>query len=244
MSGWERYFFKGKNDNQPKKVWVEVDDEGQLQRDDGLARMKYDNSEEAKVYNASPANLTPIAKADKPENTEPELKPGEIEVRRGCPASVDPPSMPDGVDILIYTDGATSSATHQGSGPTGIGVVFWDGKNYKELSQPLGRATNQVAELAAIRQALEEIRTPERSIVLRTDSQYAQKSLTQWIHNWKRNGWQNSSGQPVSNQSLIKEISRRMEDFKDLKIEWVEGHAGEELNERADELAVRAVEKC
>lgn len=241
--GWERYFFKGKNDQQAKKVWAEVNSDGGLKVDDGLVKIKFTESEDAKEYTAAKDNLSETAPADDSTSPDPvELNPRPPKINRTPPAELNLPSPGEDEEVIIYTDGATSSPTGEGSGPSGIGVVFWDGENYKEISQYIGRTTNQVAELQAINCALENLRTPEAAVRIYTDSQYSRRALTDWIDNWRQNGWVNSSGDPVANQGIIKEISNRLDKFEDLRINWVEGHAGEALNERADTLAVRAVD--
>ncbi len=238
--GWQRYLFQGQNDPQAKKVWAEVSSEEELKVEDGLVKIKFTRSERAKEYTASRHNLSPLNNSKEKENNT-DLDPAPPEISREIPDEVDLPAVEEDL-ILIYTDGATSSKVNHGSGPSGIGAVFWDGTNYKEISQFIGKATNQVAELQAINCALGSLREPPRPVRLYTDSQYAQKSLTQWIHNWRKNGWQNSSGKPVANQRLIKQAFDRMKDISDIELKWVEGHAGDPLNERADTLAVRAVE--
>ena len=88
--------------------------------------------------------------------------------------------------------------------------------------------------MAAI-QALEALTKPCR-VELHTDSQYVQKGIHEWIHNWKRRAWRTADGKPVKNDDLW----RRLDEARsrhDVKWHWVKGHAGHELNERADELA-------
>jgi ribonuclease HI len=66
--------------------------------------------------------------------------------------------------------------------------------------------------------------------------------VTQWYKKWQTSGWQNSTGNDVINQDLIKLIRQRIEkrDGKGTKTEftWVKGHASDEGNIGADLLAV------
>jgi ribonuclease HI len=88
--------------------------------------------------------------------------------------------------------------------------------------------TYNIAELTAILRALEAIDTPEESVLVHTDSQYAIGVL--------QKGWK-----AKANQALIATIKERMKAFKALRLVYVPGHAGVPLNERADALARDAV---
>jgi ribonuclease HI len=73
-------------------------------------------------------------------------------------------------------------------------------------------------------------------VTLYTDSKYVVEGITKWVHGWKRNGWINSSKQPVRNADLwhdLIEVAQRHE----VAWEWVKGHDGHPENERADRLA-------
>jgi len=128
--------------------------------------------------------------------------------------------------ISIYTDGASSG----NPGPSGIGVLLRFGKHEKELSRNIGIATNNIAELEAIKTALLELKTTNNPVRIFTDSSYAFGVLTL---NWKAK----------KNGELIDSIKKSMKRFKDLKFIKIKGHAGQEGNERADFLANKAVKK-
>ena len=71
---------------------------------------------------------------------------------------------------------------------------------------------------------------------LHTDSNYLRQGMTQWLARWKRNGWKTADKKPVKNAELWQELdAQRLR--HDVSFHWVKGHAGHELNERADELA-------
>ena len=93
-------------------------------------------------------------------------------------------------------------------------------------------------ELTAVIRALQALKRPV-SINIHTDSQYVQKGISQWIHNWKRNGWRTADRQPVKNvdlwQALDAELAKHAARFH-----WVKGHAGHPENTRCDALAVAA----
>jgi ribonuclease HI len=140
--------------------------------------------------------------------------------------------------MVAYTDGAC-----QGNGTpraiAGIGVYFPD--SGKEISEPLpGSATNQRAELWAAVRALQESQGP---LEIRTDSSYLVKGMQSWVFGWQRKGWKNSKGAPVANQDLWEALIR-LAKGRSVTWTWVEGHAGNAGNERADQLAVAGCSGC
>jgi ribonuclease HI len=127
--------------------------------------------------------------------------------------------------LTVYADGACSG----NPGPAGLGVVIYDEHEKRELSEFLGRATNNIAELTAILRAAEALVDETRPIVLKTDSQYSIGVLTK--------GWK-----AKANPDLIADVKAALAKVPHMKIRYVEGHAGHAGNERADELARAAVE--
>ena len=133
--------------------------------------------------------------------------------------------------VVIYTDGACSG----NPGPGGWGAILISGESRKEICGGEPATTNNRMELMAAIQALEALKKPCK-VELHTDSTYVQKGIHEWIHNWKRRGWRTADNKPVKNDDLW----RRLDEARsrhDVKWHWVKGHAGHELNERADELA-------
>jgi len=127
----------------------------------------------------------------------------------------------------VYADGACSG----NPGPAGLGIVLVapDGKTRVEGYEYLGSATNNVAELTAILRAA-EIVPPGAAFVLHTDSQYSIGVLTK--------GWK-----AKANQELIASVKSALASRHNYRLVYVPGHAGVELNERADELAREAVSR-
>jgi hypothetical protein len=72
------------------------------------------------------------------------------------------------------------------------------------------------------------------------DSEYVRKGISQWIHNWKRNGWKTADKKPVKNGELWQRLDDAAAHHK-ISWHWVRGHAGHDYNERADELARSAI---
>lgn len=133
--------------------------------------------------------------------------------------------------ILIYTDGACSG----NPGPGGWGAILMWGEHRKELSGGEGNTTNNRMELFAAISALEALKRPSK-VELHTDSNYVKNGVTAWIHGWKRNGWTTADKKPVKNAELWQRLDAARKSH-DVDWRWVKGHAGHELNERADELA-------
>ena len=77
---------------------------------------------------------------------------------------------------------------------------------------------------------------PACAVDLHTDSQYLRGGVTGWIHNWKRNGWRTADKKPVKNDDLWRRLDEAATRHE-IDWRWVKGHAGDAMNERADELA-------
>jgi ribonuclease HI len=137
--------------------------------------------------------------------------------------------------VEIWTDGACSG----NPGPGGWGVILISGEHRKELFGGEKDTTNNRMELMAAISALEALKKP-CDIKLHIDSQYVRQGIMTWIHGWKKNGWKTADKKPVKNAELWLRLD---EATKRHRIEWiwVKGHAGDVMNERADELAREGV---
>ncbi len=143
--------------------------------------------------------------------------------------------MSDEVDI--FTDGACSG----NPGPGGWGAILRFGAHEKTLCGGEPATTNNRMELLAVIRALETLKRPSK-VRVHTDSQYVQKGISEWIHNWKRRGWTTASKQPVKNVDLWRALDA-VQAMHDVKWVWVKGHAGHVDNERADALARQGVDQ-
>ena len=135
--------------------------------------------------------------------------------------------------VAAWTDGACSG----NPGPGGWGVVLVFGAHEKELCGGEADTTNNRMELMAAISALESL-TRACDVDVHTDSQYVRQGVMGWVHNWKRNGWKTANKQPVKNVDLWQRLDAATQRHN-IEWHWVKGHAGNELNERADELARR-----
>lgn len=133
--------------------------------------------------------------------------------------------------VQIWTDGACSG----NPGPGGWGAILIFNGTEKELSGGEAPTTNNRMELFAAIASLEALKRP-CAVDLHTDSQYLRDGVMKWIKGWKRNGWKTADKKPVKNQDLWMKLDAAI-DIHDVTWHWVRGHAGNEMNERADELA-------
>jgi len=133
--------------------------------------------------------------------------------------------------VKIWTDGACSG----NPGPGGYGAILQFGEREKELSGGEPATTNNRMELMAAIVALEALTRP-CAVDLHTDSQYVRNGVTQWLAGWKARGWRTADRKPVKNEELWRRLEEAFERH-DVAWHWVRGHAGDEMNERADALA-------
>lgn len=221
---WKRMSFKG------NKVWAAVSDTEELRVDQGKVRIKYSLNQEYE-YRVSPDSLGPESEAVAKQKSKKakKAKKAKINEPRSFLPQKDPAppavEVPPGV-IVIYTDGASSG----NPGPAGIGALLLFGSHEKELSESIGIATNNIAELTAIKRGLEELKRTDLPVEIHTDSSYCIGVLTK--------GWK-----PNMNSELIHEIQALMNRFEHIKLIKTKGHSGIPGNERADSLATGAVKR-
>jgi len=138
--------------------------------------------------------------------------------------------------IDIFTDGSCLG----NPGPGGYGVVMKFKQHRKELSQGFKNTTNNRMELLAAIEGL-AILTEPCQVDLTTDSQYVRQGISQWIHNWRKNGWRTADKKPVKNVDLWQRLDTETQKHQ-VEWHWVKGHSGHPENERCDELARSAAE--
>lgn len=137
--------------------------------------------------------------------------------------------------VQIYTDGACSG----NPGPGGWGAILLSGRHEREIFGGEAATTNNRMELTAAIQALEALKKPCK-VQLYTDSRYVMDGICQWMPAWKARGWRTADRKPVKNEDLW----RRLDEARsrhEVSWKWVKGHAGHELNERADALARQGI---
>ena len=211
-------------------VWARVDEQGALVKDpEGRVEIVYKPVAGAKVYRAGARNLTP-APGSEPvefeagEPAEPRSRDGRAPADGGARGPGAQASAPADA-IHVWTDGACSG----NPGRAGLGVVILgDGPGEREISEYLGDATNNIAELTAILRGLQAVSDRARPVIVYSDSAYSIGLLTKA---WKAK----------KNVELVDELRVLTRTFRDLRFVKVAGHAGIALNERVDQLATGAI---
>ena len=215
---WKRMRLKG------KKVWVATDIDGKSILENRKVRIKYqlDKNHEYWVYEKGLEAIDPIQLETIGSNREPceekniISKPHRVPLEDKATKAV----------ISIFTDGACSG----NPGPSGIGAILYFGEHEKEISRHIGIATNNIAELEAIKTGLLEIKNRKLPVTIFTDSSYAHGVLSL--------GWK-----ARKNIDLVRSIKKLISTFSELTIFKVKGHAGLEGNEIANRLATKAISK-
>lgn len=158
--------------------------------------------------------------------------------------------------VEMYTDGACSDngkTTATGGWACVLRALRKKTSNKREcvvekvLTGNKHNTTNNEMELTAILEALKAMKVDsitDHSYHVYTDSKYAINCIENWSHRWEKNGWKTADKSPVKNKLLIQEIMKYRRAFGDkLSFHWVKGHASHPINNRVDELAVKAKEE-
>ena len=136
--------------------------------------------------------------------------------------------------IKIYTDG--SCLGNPGNG--GWAAIIIDDKKKIQIKGSKKDTTNNQMELIAPIKALKKI--PKGSNVqIFTDSRYVKSGITEWIHNWKKNGWKTANKKPVKNKELWTELDNLNFKFS-IKWNWIKSHSTDALNNEVDLIAREA----
>lgn len=138
-------------------------------------------------------------------------------------------------EVSIYTDGACRG----NPGPGGYAAVLIYKSKRKTIKGGFRHTTNNRMEMLGVIEGLKALK--ESCIVnLFSDSKYICDAINKgWITKWKLKNWMRTPADEVKNPDLWKEIDQMLNKHK-VKISWVKGHAGNELNNAADEAAVSA----
>jgi len=136
--------------------------------------------------------------------------------------------------IKIYTDG--SCLENPGNG--GWAAIIIDEGGKTKIKGSKKNTTNNQMELLAPIEALKKI--PKGSKVqIFTDSKYVKSGITEWIHNWKKNGWKTAKKQEVKNKELWTELDLLTNEFE-INWNWVKAHSTDKLNNEVDLIAREA----
>ncbi len=242
QADWKRMIFKG------NKVWLATRQNGKPRQRRGKVLIKYQLDQDYEYWvhenGVMPVDSLLDPPASRPPATaRPAVLPrdeADRHERAGCEAlragtktkrkvEFDNEAVNNNT-IFIYTDGASSG----NPGPSGIGILLRFKDHKKEISRNIGTATNNIAELEAIKTALLELirlRRNDYPVRLFTDSSYARGVLTL--------GWK-----ARKNKELINSIKKLISKFSNLKLIKVKGHDGFDGNEKADFLATSAIKRA
>jgi ribonuclease HI len=206
-----------------KSVLARAKADGTLLTSGGRVEIRY-KAHDSRAYRAMATNLVvpPGAKVFDDAYCVPASEPRAASRAEG--KKVATPAAVPAAAWVAYTDGACSG----NPGPCGLGVVVVKpGGTQAEGYEYLGTGTNNIAELTAIKRAVEAIPAGAHQIVIHTDSKYAIGVLTQ--------GWR-----AKANAELVAQIKETLRG-RPVRLVYVAGHSGIPLNERADELAREAI---
>ncbi len=210
-----------------QKVLARADASGALVAEGGRVEIRY-NPKDGRAYRAAKGNLEVVGDRVLPDEHcgDAERVPTAHEQKKQKKAAAATRVQPhrEGV-VVVYTDGACSG----NPGPAGCGMVVLDTTGgRREGYEFLGTATNNVAELTAILRGLEAVADRDAEVEVRTDSGYSIGVL--------QKGWK-----AKANPELIATIKAELAKRPNTKLVYVPGHAGVDLNERADQLAREAI---
>jgi ribonuclease HI len=145
------------------------------------------------------------------------------------------------MQVELWTDGACSG----NPGPGGWAAILvarrGDGTvaKQRELFGAAADTTNNRMELQAVIEGLRALQQPT-AVTVHIDSSYVMDAIARrWYEAWIARGWHTAAKQPVKNRELWEALLLLLEIHS---VSWakVKGHAGVQLNERCDELAVAA----
>jgi ribonuclease HI len=152
--------------------------------------------------------------------------------------------------IVIAVDGAcrnngTAEAT------AAAGVFVGNGSKYNDcFILRASKPTNQLAELRAGIRGLEQALVIQskgidgvdlHQVVIKADSEYLVKGMTEWAFKWKKNGYRTSRGMPVTNAPLFKKLEELIVRLNELNVKVLFWHVPRGCNKQADMWANAAL---
>jgi ribonuclease HI len=123
-------------------------------------------------------------------------------------------------EMLMFVNG---SSLNNGSrnARAGYGIVFAppekDSPIFSRLEQDGHPQTSNRAELRAVLISLSLRFWLEEGfsrIVLACNSEHVVKGISEWIFNWRNNGWKTAVRKPVTNQDLWKELEEKLREME------------------------------
>ena len=136
--------------------------------------------------------------------------------------------------VEIFTDGACKG----NPGPGGWGAILRYDETEKEIYGASKNTTNNIMEMTAVIESLRNLKKP-CELIITTDSKYVKNGITNWIHNWKKNGWKTANKKVVKNKELWTELDLLNNEFE-ISWNWVKAHSTDKLNNEVDFIAREA----
>lgn len=141
-------------------------------------------------------------------------------------------------NVTIYTDGACIG----NPGPGGYAAVLVFAGQTKEISGGFRWTTNNRMELTAAIAGLDALKEPCR-VRLYSDSKYLVENYNSGAAaRWKARGWMRTASTPALNVDLWERLFELFA-IHEVSLNWVQGHAGNPLNERCDRLSTQAARR-
>lgn len=146
------------------------------------------------------------------------------------------------MNIEVYCDGGCrGNQKTENIGGWGVSMSY-NGFD-KEIYGGELNTTNNRMELTGAIKSLEAIKSTHIPVKMHCDSAYVINGMTQWVEGWIKRGWKKADKKPVENKELwqrLVELSNMQDD-----IEWckVKGHSDNAGNNKADELANKAMDE-
>ena len=139
--------------------------------------------------------------------------------------------------VTVVTDGACSGNGTDDARGGWAAIVIAPAGTEVVLTGAEAPSTNHPNERMAAIEGLAA--APDGSTVeLVTDSSYLAKAITDdWLGSWQKRGWKTAGKKPVANRDLWERLLAQLARHQAVQPRLVRGHAGHELNERADRLA-------
>ena len=136
--------------------------------------------------------------------------------------------------VIVHTDGACSGNPGKG----GYGLILQFGRHKKEENQGFKLTTNNRMELLAAIRSLELLTKEGCDVLIYSDSKYVVQAVEKgWVFGWVKKNFKGKKNSDLWKRFLV------VYDRHDVKFQWVKGHAGNEMNERADFLATSALHR-
>lgn len=119
-------------------------------------------------------------------------------------------------------------------------IVVWPDGKEDMISGHMEHTTNNAMELRAVRAGIRHVYPPKLPVHIVMDSAYVHDGLSKWLPGWVKKGWKTSTGEPLKNMEIWKELWEYKQNMT-LSFERVNGHSGHLYNERCDSECSRLI---